>query len=63
MGLEQELQPRDPQRIDPLIDALRRLWKRYPDMRLGQLLVCAAETSDPFNMEDDVMLQKINEFG
>lgn len=29
---------RDPERIDKIIGLLRILWKRYPDMRLGQLL-------------------------
>lgn len=56
-----ELQPRDPHRIDPMVDALRRLWKRYPDMRLGQLVINAAHPSDTYNIEDDVMLQKLNE--
>jgi hypothetical protein len=29
---------RDPARIDNILDGIRVLWKRYPDMRLGQLL-------------------------
>jgi hypothetical protein len=61
MELEQKLRPRDPERIDPLIDALRRLWKRYPDLRLGQLVICATDPSDLFNIEDELMLQKLNE--
>lgn len=28
---------RDPARIDPIIEKIRRLWKQYPDLRLGQL--------------------------
>lgn len=29
---------RDPRRIDILLDALGELWKKNPDLRLGQLI-------------------------
>ena len=36
-------QPRDPERIDVLIEQLRALWAEHPSMRLGQLLVNLAD--------------------
>ena len=35
---------RDPQRIEPLLDALRDAWRASPDQRLGQLIYNAART-------------------
>jgi hypothetical protein len=33
------LTPRDPARIDQILDALKTIWKTVPDQRLGQLLL------------------------
>lgn len=49
---------RDPDRIDPLINKLKAVWKDNPDWRLGQLIanVVRVETGavncDPFHIED-----------
>tara|TARA_R110002074_G_scaffold402324_1_gene606973 strand:- start:22947 stop:23138 length:192 start_codon:yes stop_codon:yes gene_type:complete len=56
---------RDPDRIDPIIDKLRELWKKYPDLRLGQLVKNAIRfspdnESDVFMTEDDVTLKGLN---
>lgn len=51
---------RDPARIDPMCEALARVWRRYPDYRLGQLIVNVSRV-DPFNVEDDVMLRGLIE--
>jgi hypothetical protein len=32
----------DPNRIDPILAALRRVWERHPELRLGQIVVNAA---------------------
>lgn len=52
--------PRDPERIDRVLDLLGKLWKKQPDQRLGQLLVNAKlptdNESDLFNIEDDKTL-------
>lgn len=48
---------RDPDRIPALLTALVDAWHRYPDLRLGQLIINACPPmGDPFNVEDDVML-------
>lgn len=48
---------RDPARIDRMIERLRELWRRYPDQRLGQLLVNVIRPGEPcprvFYAEDD----------
>ena len=31
---------------------LEKIWNKYPDMRLGQLIVNISRTSDPFYVED-----------
>ncbi len=52
---------RDPARIDTMIDVLRTLWKKSPDMRLGQLIINALG-SDPWFLEDDEALVKLEAF-
>ncbi len=49
---------RDPDRMVPLLRQLLLFWKRYPDLRLMQLLlaVCAQKPEAiPFYVEDDVL--------
>src|SRR5262245_60411451 len=44
---------RDANRIPPILDALRLLWIENSDLRLGQLLINLAKTSDLFYLEDN----------
>jgi len=48
---------RDPERIEPMLDLIREVWKTSPDMRLGQLLSIATRYApgyaDVFYVEDD----------
>ena len=48
---------RDPARIDRLLRAIRTLWYRHPDQRLGQLLmnVTGVDGSRVFYLEDDTL--------
>lgn len=56
---------RDPDRIEPIIEALWDYWRRNPDLRLGQIIANAASLpnsgiiGDPFYIEDDKMLEGI----
>ena len=56
---------RDPARIDRVLALLRAYWKRYPDLRLGQIVVNAATGTwagiDPFYMEDDALERRLAE--
>ena len=52
---------RDPERIDRIVELLRRYWHQYPDQRLGQLIVNVTGSSDPFYREDDETEQRLRE--
>jgi uncharacterized protein YihD (DUF1040 family) len=51
--------PRDPKRIDPTLEEIRRYWKRHPDARLGQIVVNAARSEgvDASQIEKERLLQ------
>ncbi len=53
--------PRDPARISTVLTEVEKIWKENPDLRLGQLIVILTK-SDPFYVEDDVVLKRIKEF-
>jgi uncharacterized protein YihD (DUF1040 family) len=53
---------RDPNRIDRVINELKKFWKSAPDLRLCQLLTSAARSADwnnndLFYLEDDRLLE------
>ena len=56
---------RDPERIDKILNIIREEWKKYPDLRLGQLLIVkfgyptVPDHCDIFNIEDDIFGVKI----
>jgi hypothetical protein len=54
---------RDPERIDGVLAVVREVWQRYPDMRLGQLLVNAVQPSEPcselYSIEDSRLVRKL----
>ncbi len=57
---------RDPNRIPLVLDAIRQVWERHPDMRLGQLLTAAwtfdrndFSAVDLFYVEDDKLIAAV----
>lgn len=54
---------RDKAHIVSFILEFTALWKKYPDLRFGQLVMnlqaTISKNLDPFYTEDDVMLQAI----
>ena len=54
---------RDPARIDQILDLLREVWARSPDLRLGQLIVNAVRPREPcpevFSVEDTVLARRL----
>ena len=51
---------RDPQRIRPMLAFLEQLWREFPDLRLGQLLMNACPPNkDLYYMEDDQLLEQL----
>ncbi|MCJ7424761.1 hypothetical protein MUP01_10915 [Candidatus Bathyarchaeota archaeon] len=59
---------RDPERIDRIIEKLRKSWKTNPDWRLCQLVFSAAAITktmrdkDIFYVEDDVFEAVLNQY-
>lgn len=56
---------RDPERIPRILEKLRILWEKTPDVRLGQLVENAKYASrsydiDTFSVEDDVIEKGID---
>lgn len=60
---EQAWEPRDPQRIERVIELLRIVWNKPEnhDIRLGQLLInCGAfPSADAFYVEDDIVERQL----
>jgi uncharacterized protein YihD (DUF1040 family) len=55
---------RDPARIDAIIERLRVVWKRHPDLRLGQMVANGAKFGPdiPVHLiEDEPLLEAIEE--
>jgi uncharacterized protein YihD (DUF1040 family) len=58
---------RDPNRIPRILEKLRLLWEKSPDLRLGQLVENAKLASnghqiDTFSVEDDLIEQGMDWF-
>lgn len=61
---------RDPNRISPLLTVLADIWNREPDLRLGQLLINAANLSgrrvicpELYSLEDKELLKGLQKYG
>jgi len=50
--------PRDPSRIEVVLQAIRLVWEAQPDTRLCQLIVNVAGR-DPFYVEDNELVDKL----
>ena len=57
---------RDPNRIPEMIQTLERIMTANPDLRMGQILVGAAQAqgwnTDIFHTEDDSMLEALLQY-
>ena len=58
--------PRDPNRIDRVLELLREAWHLQPDFRLTQLVMVVTDKpedgSAAWHTEDDTMEQKLRAF-
>jgi len=43
-------------------DVLKQLVRKHPELRVGQLLVVATKTIDIFNVENEELTRKLNEY-
>jgi hypothetical protein len=57
---------RDPKRIEPILEEIRRIWTACPDLRLAQLLVNVIRSPEPcpqiFYFEDDKLLERLRAY-
>lgn len=51
---------RNEERIDNILNKLCDIWHKYPDLRLGQLLVVLFGHDNIFYCEDDDLLEILN---
>jgi len=52
---------RDPKRIEPLLNELKKLWEQNYDLRFWQLLSILQHKEDMFHVEDDFTMRKLTE--
>lgn len=52
---------RGPNRIDDILERLKDIWKAYPDLRLGQLIMNVANDPILYYLEDEELLKKMEE--
>jgi uncharacterized protein YihD (DUF1040 family) len=52
---------RNKERIDEILGLLSNYWKQYPDLRFGQIAVIISNQNDPFYVEDDVIIKRLQE--
>lgn len=52
---------RNPQRIKRILDLIEKIWIRYPDLRLTQLLGNCFEPEDLYYKEDDYLEKRLKE--
>jgi uncharacterized protein YihD (DUF1040 family) len=53
---------RDPERIDKVLDLVRRIWHKYPDTRLSQMIINCVEDgnySGLYNLEDEQLVERL----
>jgi hypothetical protein len=57
---------RDPDRINTVLDKIRLIWLRDPDVRLGQLLIAAVGPKNPcpelFYIEEKDLMKRLEEY-
>lgn len=53
---------RDVNRIDKILEQIGRVWKQYPDLRLGQLLLNVLKDPMLYYAEDDEIVKALREF-
>jgi len=51
---------RDPKRIEPMLNLIRNLWHKAPDLRLFQLLLNAVPSDNmAYYMEDEELVEAL----
>jgi len=54
---------RDPERIAPILELIKEIWEKCPDLRLTQLIMNALRLNqDPYYIEDDDLLKALQKY-
>lgn len=53
---------RDPNRISKVLDSIKKIWEKYPDMRLGQLICNVLRDPTLYYVEDDELVEFLNAY-
>lgn len=53
---------RDLNRIDNILKRLEKVWKKYPDLRLSQLIVNVYSSDLNYYIEDEDFIENIEEY-
>lgn len=53
---------REPNRIDIILKRLEKVWKKYPDLRLSQLIVNVYSSDLNYYIEDEDFIENIEEY-
>ena len=54
---------RDPNRIEPMLQLIRDIWYKAPDLRLTQLIMNALNMNlDPYYIEDDELKKALEKY-
>ncbi len=57
---------RDPNRIEPILNEIRRIWTACPDLRLSQIIVNVIRSPEPcpqvFYFEDEELLKRLRAY-
>jgi len=55
---------RDINRIDGYLERVKEIWKKYPDLRLGQLIINIEGQCDTplYYMEDNKLIETLEKF-
>lgn len=48
---------RDAKRIDKVLDTIKKVWEKHPDLRLGQLICNVFENPSLYYIEDEKLAE------
>ncbi len=51
---------RDPKRVDRIALKINKLWNKFPDWTLSQLIVNITNTSDTFDVSDELLEEQLD---
>lgn len=57
--LRNGLKMRDPKRISEMLDLIESIWRKNPDLRLGQLLLNIEQSRALYYLEDDELFKEL----